>query len=159
MFKKISVLAGMLGGLMLPIGNPASAQTPDDGVKLFRKNLSSLKKQIIAANGELTDEQAQQFWPIYDRDTSEMAIILDEKVELIGEYLYNHDDLTDEQADGYLPGRAGVEESLMQVRLKYLPVFRKVLSGKATALFFQLDWRMDLMTDLQLSSQVPAVEQ
>jgi hypothetical protein len=159
MLKKISALAAMLGGLMLPIGNPACAQTPEEGVKLFRKNLSSLKKQIIAANVELTDEEAQQFWPIYDRYTAEMAAIMDKKFELIGEYLYNYDDLTDEQADSYIQQRAAVEESLLQLRLKYLPVFRKVLSGKATALFFQLDWRIGLVTDLELSSQLPTVEQ
>jgi hypothetical protein len=160
MSKRISALAVFLGGLMLPIGNPAWAQTSsDDSVKLFRKNLSSLKKQIIAANVEFTDEEAQKFWPIYDRYTAEMSVIMDKKYELIGEYLYNYDNLTDEQADGYLQGRAAVEESLLQLRLKYLPIFRKVLSGKAAALFFQLDWRMGLVTDLQLSSQVPTVEQ
>jgi hypothetical protein len=46
----------------------------------------------------------------------------------------------------------------MQLRLKYLPVFRKVLPGKATALFFQMDWRLSLIVDLQLASQIPLIQ-
>ena len=150
----------MLCGIMLLAGSPASAQTPsNEDVKLFRKDLRSLKKQIIASNIELTDEEAQQFWPIYDRYTAELTQIMDKKFELISDYLQNYDTLNDKEADEYIEGRAAVEESLLQLRLKYLPIFRKVLSGKTTALFFQLDWRIGLVTDLQLSSQVPTVEQ
>jgi hypothetical protein len=32
------------------------------------------------------------------------------------------------------------------------------LSGKSTALFFQLDWRLGLIMDLQLASQTPLIE-
>jgi hypothetical protein len=152
--------AAMLGGFILLVGNPASAQIPtNEDVRLLRKDLRSLKKQIVAANIELTDDEAQQFWPIYDRYTAEMAKIMDKKYEVIGDYLQNYDSITDEQADAYLLGRAAVEESLLQLRQKYIPIFRKVLSGKTAALFFQIDWRFGLVTDLQISSQVPTVEQ
>jgi hypothetical protein len=45
----------------------------------------------------------------------------------------------------------------MQLRLKYIPIFRKVLSGRETTLFFQIDWRLGLMIDLQLA-QTPLIE-
>jgi hypothetical protein len=32
------------------------------------------------------------------------------------------------------------------------------LSGKSTARFFQLDWRLGLIMDLQLASQTPVIE-
>jgi hypothetical protein len=160
MRNKIVNAAAVLGGFMLLTGNLAPAQTPSsEDVRLLRKDLKSLKKQIIASNVELTDQEAEQFWPIYDRYTAEMTKIMDKKFELIGEYLQNYDTLTDDQADAYLQGRADVEESLLQLRLKYIPIFRKVVSGKTAALFFQIDWRFGLVTDLQLSSQVPTVEQ
>jgi hypothetical protein len=160
MRNKIVTAAAMLGGLMLLNGNPAKAQTPaNEDVRMLRKDLRSLKKQIIAANIELTDEEAEQFWPIYNRYTAEITKIMDTKFELVGDYLQNYDRLTDAQADTYLQGRADVEESLLQLRLKYIPIFRKVLSGKTAALFFEIDWRFGLVTDMQLSSQVPTVEQ
>jgi hypothetical protein len=42
----------------------------------------------------------------------------------------------------------------MELRLKYMPAFRKVLSGRETALLYQLDWRLGLAIDVQLV-QVP----
>src|SRR5215471_6820163 len=128
MIKRIMTAAAMLGGMILLSGNSAQAQGySDEDVKLFRKDIRSLKKQISAANIELTDDEAQQFWPIYDRYTAEMTKIMDQKFELVSEYLQNHDPLTDKEADAYLQGRAVVEEAFLQLRLKYLPVFRKVL--------------------------------
>lgn len=45
----------------------------------------------------------------------------------------------------------------MQLRLKYVPEFRKVLSGRQTALFFQIEWRLDLMINPQLA-EAPLIE-
>src|SRR5208337_1121567 len=100
------------------------------------------------------DTEAQQFWPIYDRYTAELVKITDKKYALLEEYAQNYTTMTDEQAESYITGRAAVEESIMQLRLKYIPIFRKVLSGRLTALFFQIDWRLGLIIDLQLA-QMP----
>ena len=86
-----------------------------------------------------------------------MARIYDTKLALIQEYSQNSDTMTGDQAESYLRKRAVVEDSIMQLRVKYIPIFRKVLSGRETALFFQIDWRLGLMIDLQLA-QVPLIE-
>ena len=159
----------MLIGFALMTGNRTLAQEPrpqaasnqtasDEDINLFRKDVRSLKKQLIAANMDLTDTEAQQFWPIYDRYAAELAAILDPKYALLKNYAQNYTTLTSEQAENYIKGRAAVEESVMKLRLKYFPIFRQILSGRATALFFQLDWRLGLIMDLQLASQTPLIE-
>jgi hypothetical protein len=164
MTKKSMIVTVMLVGVSFLSGNRALAQDPlsqaasDEGIKLFRKDVRSLKKQIIAANMDLSDTEAQQFWPIYDQYTAELAKITDTKYALLEQYAQNYTTMTNEQAESYIKGRAAVEESIMQLRLKYLPIFRSVLSGKLAALFFQLDWRLGLVMDLQLASQTPLVE-
>jgi hypothetical protein len=92
------------------------------------------------------------------RYTAEMTKIVDKKFEAIKEYAKNYNAITDEQADAYIKQRAAVEESVLRLRLKYMPMFRKVLSGKTAALFIQMDWRLGLVMDLQLASQVPMIE-
>jgi Spy/CpxP family protein refolding chaperone len=159
MSKRSLVVATVLAGISLMSGNRALAQSPsDEDINLFRKDVRSLKKQIIAANMDLTDTEAQQFWPIYDRYAAELVTITDTKYALLKEYAQNYNTMTSEQAESYIKERAAVEGSIMQLRLKYLPVLRKVLSGKATALFFQMDWRLSLIMDLQLASQTPLIE-
>jgi hypothetical protein len=159
MHMKSLIFTALLAGAVLMSGNKALAQEPtDEDINLFRKDVRSLKKQIIAANMDLTDTEAQQFWPIYDRYTAELIAITDTKYALLKEYAQNYTTMSSEQAESYIKGRAAVEESIMKLRLKFFSSFRKVLSGKATALFFQMDWRLGLIMDLQLASQTPLIE-
>jgi hypothetical protein len=138
--------------------NGAGLQDPtDEDMKLLRKDLRSEKKQIVAANMDLTDVEAEKFWPVYDQYTADVAKINDTKAALIKEYWQTFDTMNGEQAESYIRKRAAVEESIMQLRLKYVPAFRKVLSGRQTALFFQIDWRLGLMIDLQLA-QMPLID-
>ena len=41
--------------------------------------------------------------------------------------------------------------------MKYVPAFEKVISAKKTALWFQIDRRIDLLINLQLSATIPVV--
>src|SRR5260370_28124418 len=95
--------------------------------------------------------QADNFSPVYEQYTVDLIKIHDTKAALIKEYIQTYNTMTGDQAESYLRKRAAVEESIMQLRVKYVPIFRKVLSGRETALFFQIDCRLCLMIDLQLA--------
>src|SRR5271166_1787364 len=117
----------------------------DDDIKLLRKDVRSQKKQIVAANMDLTDAQAENFWPVYDQYAADLARINDTKAELIKDYWQNFETMNGDQAESYVRKRLAVEESITQLRLKYISLFGKVLSGRQTALFFQIEWRLGLM--------------
>jgi hypothetical protein len=141
--------------------NTATREAPsasDQYLALLRKDIRSEKKQIIAANMDFTDGEAEKFWPIYDRYTADLAKINDTKVDLIKDYAQNYGSMTSEQAVAYIKGRAAVEESANSLRLKYVPIFGRVLSGRQTAKFFQVEWRVSLLIDVQLASQMPIIE-
>jgi hypothetical protein len=133
-----------------------SQASPDGFVDLLRKDIRSQKKQIIAENMGLSDAEAEKFWPVYDQYAAELSKIYDVKIALLKDYADNYSSMTGEQAESYIRKRAEVEQSIMQLRLKYMPAFRKVLSGRETALFYQLDWRLGLAIDVQLI-QVPLI--
>jgi hypothetical protein len=135
-----------------------SQANPDDFVDLLRKDIRSQKKQIIAENMELSDAEAEKFWPVYDQYAADLSRIYNGKLALLKDYAANYSGMTDDQAENYIRKRAEVEHSIMQLRLKYIPAFRKVLSGRETALFYQLDWRLGLAIDVQLI-QVPLINQ
>jgi hypothetical protein len=129
---------------------------PDQDLQFLRKDLRSQKKQMVAANMDLTDAEAEKFWPVYDRYATDLANIYD-TMALVGEYFENYTTMNGDEAERYIRRRAAVEEDVMQLRLKYVPEFRKVLSGRQTALFFQIEWRLDLMINLQLA-QAPLID-
>jgi hypothetical protein len=129
---------------------PDAPAVSDQDLDLFRKDVRSLKKQIVAVNMDLTDDEAVKFWPVYDKYAVELTTLYDRKYALLQSYAANYDTLTSEQADNYVTGRAEVEEAIMKLR--------QVLSGKSTALFFQMDWRLGLILELQLASQTPLIQ-
>jgi hypothetical protein len=130
----------------------------DQDIDLLRKDIRSQKKQVIAANMNLTDQEAEKFWPIYDQYTAELVKINDAKYAAIKQYAQGFNTLTDAQALDLTTQVLGVDQSVAQLRQKYMPIFGKAVSGKKTALFFQLDRRLVLLIDLQLASAIPLVE-
>jgi hypothetical protein len=49
------------------VAQPRARQTvSEQDIQLMRSDVRSVKKQIIAANMQLTDAQAEKFWPVYD---------------------------------------------------------------------------------------------
>jgi hypothetical protein len=140
---------------------PASKDTPtvtDQDIKLLRQDIRSHKKQLIAANLTLTDAEATKFWPVYDQYTAEMTKIGDQKYALIKEYAQNFGSLTDAQAQSLLDRSLALDEAVAQLRIKYVPIVNKVLPGTKTATFFQIDRRITTLIDLQLSSNIPLVQ-
>ena len=74
------------------------------------------------------------------------------------QYAAGYDTMTDQEAQASVGRWVSVDESVAQLRFKYIPILRRVLSARNTALFFQLDRRIQLMIDLQLVSQLPLIE-
>lgn len=140
-----------------PVIYEDSQWAPDQDMEMLRKDLRSQKKQIIAANMDLTDSEAEKFWPVYDRYAADLAKIYDTKIALVEEYLDHYKTMNGDEAESYIRRRAAADSDIMQLRLKYVPEFRKVLSGRQAALFFQIEWRLDLLINLQLA-QAPLID-
>ena len=156
----VLILAGVMvaNDRVLFAQDSANSTVTDQDVQLLRKDLRSQKKQLIAANLPLTDAEAVKFWPVYDQYQAEITKIGDTRFALIKEYAANYNTLTDTQAYDLITRMIGVDESLVQLRQKYVPIVEKVLPGKKTAMFFQMEKRVALMIDLQLASMIPIVQ-
>jgi hypothetical protein len=114
---------------------------------------------LIAANLPLTETEATKFWPIYDQYAAEMAKNNDALDALLKEYAANQKTLTDAQAEDMLKRWSTWQVSLAQTRQKYIPIVGKVLPGKKSALFFQIDRRLYTLMDVQIASEIPLVIQ
>ncbi len=137
----------------------AAPNTIDDNdVQLLRQNIRQQRKAIVAANMTLSPDQATKFWPIFDQYRMEAIKPNDERWALIKDYATNYNTMTDAQAQDYMTRSTAVEQQLLNLRMKYVPIFEKVISAKQTALFYQIDHRVDLLINLQLSSEIPMVQ-
>src|SRR5580698_829269 len=134
---------------------PSSAG--DQDIQMLRENIQAQRKQITAANMSLTPDEATKFWPLYQQYRTDAAKNGDERWALIQDYAKNYQTMTDAQAQDYIKRSSANEQAVIALRMKYVPMFEKVISPKKTALFCQIDRRVDLMVQLQLASQIPMV--
>lgn len=128
-------------------------------LNLLRQDLRSKRKQLIAANLKLTETDAAKFWPVYDQYVTELIAINDKKFGLIQEYADNWGKLTNDQSLLFARNWLDMDIATAQLRQKYVPIVAKVLDGKKTTTFFQLDRRIAMMLELQVSSQMPLVQE
>jgi hypothetical protein len=139
-----------------PSANPQASL--DQDIALLRQDLRSQKKQLIASNLQLTDAEATKFWPVYDQYTAEQTKLGDAKVALIKEYAQGFGTVSNDQALSLIKRALALDEEYAELRIKYLPIFNKVIPGTKTATFFQMDRRVGALADLQLASQIPFVQ-
>jgi hypothetical protein len=140
-----------------PVVDDSQSMTDED-IQLLRKDIRAQRKQIIAANMTLSESEAEKFWPVYEQYVSDLVKLNGTKYALIRQYVQTRGALTDAEADSAVNQWVSVDQSVADLRRKYIPLFRKVLSPKSTALFYQLDRRVQLMIDLQLASSIPIIQ-
>jgi Spy/CpxP family protein refolding chaperone len=141
-----------------PAASDADAQPhslSDQDIEMLRADLRSQRKQIVAQNMNLTADQATKFWPIFEQYRKEAIKPNDERWAVLKDYAANHATMTDAQAFNYIKRLAAVDEELIGLRLRYVAAFEKVISPKQTALWYQIDRHIDLLINLQLSTQIP----
>jgi len=171
--KKITV-AALLFAWICVIGSPkavaqvTSSQSSaadstadaitDQQLALLRRNIRSIKKQLIATNLTLADGEATKFWQVYEQYSAETEKINDARTAIIKEYSDEYGTLTDAQADSLIRRWLDTDIEQAGLRQRYVPIFRKVLPGKKAATFFQLDRRISTMIDVQLTSQLPLAQ-
>jgi hypothetical protein len=140
------------------VTNVSAEQVNDANIQLMRQDIRAERKKVVAANMPLTETEATKFWPLYDRYIAEAAKVNDVRFALIKEYAQNYEATTAEQAHGFIKRWLALDQDNTQLRLKFIPEFEKVISNQKTAMFLQIDRRVGMMIELQLSQQVPLVK-
>jgi len=156
----------LLGGALVSAGSPLVAQTystplptvNDKDVALLRKNLQAEAKQLITKNMQLTDAEAAAFWPLYDQYAAEVRKVNDTRFGLVKQYAKVYKTMTPDEADSMFKLLCDADQTIISLRVQYLPQFEQVLPGTKAALFMQLDRRLDSLFNVQVASQLPAIK-
>jgi hypothetical protein len=130
----------------------------DQDIELMRLDLRAKRRKLIGENLRLPTAEAEKFWPLYNHYIRDLVDINNEKYRLLREYSERWGEMSDQDALIYIRGWLEVDQRAQSLRLKYVPIISQVLTGKEAATFFQLDRRVSLLFDVQLSSQIPLAQ-
>jgi hypothetical protein len=138
---------------------PAISQDkPADTMQIVREKIRADKKVFVAVNLELTDSEAEAFWPIYDNYQKELDNLADRFIKLIEDYARNYETMSDEAAMKLLDEYLAIEGEHQRLRQAYLPKFREALPNKKVVRYYQLENKIDAVIDYELAAKIPLVE-
>ena len=120
--------------LLQPLVSAQTYSTPlptvnDKDVALLRTNLQAEAKQLITKNMQFTDGEAAAFWPLYDQYAAEVRKVNDVRFGMIKEYARIYKTMTADQADSLTRLLAQSDQTIISLRLQYLPKFEQALPG------------------------------
>lgn len=130
----------------------------DADIQLLRTQVQNGKKLIIAHTMEFSDAESAAFWPVYHEYARDQQAIGDERTQLIKDYAKNYDSMDDSKARDLVQRMINIEDETLNLREDYWPKFMKALGAKRAAKFYQVDNRLSLFINLQLSSEIPLVQ-
>jgi len=136
---------------------PGAQEELDELIEIVRKEVRSGKSELIEQNMELDAAQAATFWPVYEQLEKERKRLADERLAIIKDYAEHHQSLSDDKAAELLERALDNDAALIALDRKYMNQFLKVLPAKTVARFYQVDRRINLLLDLEVSGQIPLV--
>jgi hypothetical protein len=141
------------------IALPAAAQTAAD-MQILAEKVKADKKLVVAANMQLTEDEAKAFWPVYEAYQKDLAAINKRLFGAIKNYAdaYNKGPVSDETAKKLLNQAIAVEEAEVKLKRSYVPRLEKVLPGMKVARYVQIENKIRAVVKYELAAQIPLVQ-
>jgi len=146
----------VFGQLQAQGSNEQANEEIAEGRAMVRAGVDEIIREELA----LTAEEAELFWPTYAAYRSETRALMDRYTAMITEYMgrYDRGDLSDEYASDLMETFFSIKRDLLDVKMKYLPTFKKSLPALKVARFYQLENKIEAEIDAQLALAVPLIE-
>ena len=138
---------------------PVSAQTASD-MQILAQKIKADKKLVVAANMQLTEDEAKNFWPVYEAYQKDLQKINQRLIGTIKRYAdaYNKGSVSDDVAKKLINEAIAVEDAEVKLKRSYVPKLSKVIPGVKVARYLQIENKIRAVAKYELAAQIPLVE-
>jgi hypothetical protein len=160
----ISLVGGVAAAQDKPAATPAEkpadkpGDKPADNLDVLRDKLRADKRLVIAESLQLTEKEAQAFWPVYNAYQSDMVAHYDRIFKLLDDYAGAYKTMTDPIATQLLGEFLSLQTSYLNIIVSYVPRFQKVLPPRKVARLYQLENKIRALVDYQFAQEVPLIK-
>jgi len=147
MIKK--VIAGLIASSI------ALFALPNNEVELVLISKALEKKAIVLANMGLQGETKEKFGKLYDEYQEKLMKQRVEELQLIQTYAKNYGNLTDDKADELIKTWVSSQDTGLVLQKNYMAKFKKIMPSSDVIRYFQIEHRLQIAREAQISSVVP----
>lgn len=155
----LSVTMAVLAASPLCKAQDEAQPSIDSAMAVVRADIQADKATIVGQAMSLSDKDAATFWPIYRQYEYERSRLDDAREVVIKEYTQKYPNLTDAEAKAMADQMFECDSRLAALKKTYFRKFNKVLPALTVTKFFQLEHRIDLLTEMKLESSLPPLTQ
>jgi hypothetical protein len=133
-----------------------SAET---NMEILLEKVKADKKLLVAANMELTDEEAKKFWPLYEEYQKEVQKQNERLGKAIMDYAdaYNKGPVPNDLAKKLMNEVISIEEAEAKTKKNYAEKIGKVIPAAKTARYMQIETKIRAALKYELAKQIPLV--
>jgi len=137
----------------------AAQDKPADNMQILRGGGGAGKKLLVASNMELTESEAQGFWPIYDEYQKELQKINQRMAKVLESYADDNrkKSLTDDKAKKLIDEAVSIEQAEANIKSTFAPKLSKVLPVKKVARYLQIENKIRAVVRYDIAQGVPLV--
>jgi len=150
--------------VVLALPSAAFAQTQvsakpltDSDIQLLREDIQRVKNDIITHTMEFTTTENAAFWPVYREFAAAQDAIRAKRLQLITDYAVNFNSMDDAKARSMTERLLAIEQEFLRLRSDYFGRFERAIGAKRAAKFYQVDNRLTLIGNLQITSEIPLI--
>jgi predicted outer membrane protein len=157
----MKILGAALAIILLGIAPRIRAQDkPADNMQILRDKIRADKKLVVATNMELTESEANGFWPIYDQYQKDLQKINQRIVNLLESYAddFRAKSLTDDKAKRLINEAVAIERVEADLKSAYAPKLSKVLPVRKVVRYLQIENKIRAVVKYDIASGVPLVQ-
>ena len=131
-----------------------------DNMEIVREKVRADKKLLVAANMELTEQEAAAFWPVYEAYQKDLGALNERTRKAIESYAtaYNAGTVPDATAKTLLDEALAIEAAEVDLRKSYVPKFSKVLPAAKVARYYQIEQKIRAAIKYELANGIPLVQ-
>jgi len=147
MIKKL--IAGLL------VSSIALFALPNNEVELVLISKALQKKAVVLANMGLQGETKEKFGKLYDEYQEKLMKQRVEELQLIQAYAKDYSNLTDKKADELIKTWVSSKDTGLTLQKNYMAKFKRIIPSSDVIRYFQIENRLQIMREAQISSVVP----
>ncbi len=154
--KKATLVFSLAALAVVALAPVAVAQ--NSYIELLRSDIRTQKVALLTEALELTEAEAEAFWPIHRQYETELSSLGDDRLKLMKNYAETFATMTDEQAKGLAKDWFKLQEGQTALLKKYFKKFDKAISSKVAAKFIQIENQIGMLIDLQVAAETPLIQ-
>jgi len=135
---------------VLTVFSLSSWAQPKHHLRDKKEKVDAMKAAYITRELDLSSDEAQQFWPVYnemDKKIEELRLATAEKMMKMRDEGKKVEDMSDEELKAMMEERLENDEKIAQIKKQYHEKFLKILGVKKTAKLYmaEMDFTRELM--------------